>query len=126
LGGGSIVIHSDNGKGKRTTNTGNPVDTIAKTNVSVAPAEKPEVDKLTVKVFPNPASYYFTFDMKSASKEKVKIIISDVTGRVIEQRTDVSANTSIQLGSRYRPGVYIATVIQGKEKVTLRIIKGRE
>jgi transposase-like protein len=49
-----------------------------------------------------------------------------VTGRVIEQRTDVSANTSIQLGSRYRPGVYIATVTQGKEKVTLRIIKGRE
>jgi hypothetical protein len=126
LGGGSIVIHNANDKNKRTTNTGNPIDTIAKTNVSVAPVDKPEVDKLTVKVFPNPASYYFTFDVQSPDKEKVQIIISDVTGRVIEKRTDVSANTSIQLGSRYRPGVYIATVIQGNEKLTLRIIKGRE
>jgi hypothetical protein len=126
LGGGSIVIHTASDKGKRTTNTGNRVDTVAKANVSISVADEPEVDKLTVKVFPNPASYFFTFDMKSASKEKVQIIISDVAGRVIEQRTGVSANTSIQLGSSYRPGVYIATIIQGNEKVTLRIIKGRE
>ena len=125
LGGGSIVIHSSNSN-KRTTNTGNTVDTIAKSNVSVSVIEKPEVDKLTVKVFPNPASYFFTFSMQSASNEKIKINITDITGRVIEKRTEFPANGSIQLGSRYRPGIYIAEIIQGNEKVTLRIIKGRE
>jgi hypothetical protein len=47
----------------------------------------------------------------------------DITGRVIEQRTDVPANTTIQLGDKYHPGIYIAEFIQGKNKITLRLIK---
>jgi pyrimidine operon attenuation protein/uracil phosphoribosyltransferase len=57
------------------------------------------------------------------SKEKVKITVTDITGRIIEQRTDIPANSTIQLGGHYHPGIYIAQFLQGNDKVTRRMIK---
>jgi hypothetical protein len=118
LGGGSIVIHYAKGKNSRIMNTG--------TNVEIANGNSNELTgagKLTVTVMPNPTSYYFTLELKSLSKEKIKLTVTDITGRVIEQRTDISANSTIQLADRYHPGVYIATFLQGNDKVTIRLIK---
>ena len=127
LGGGSIVIHEVKGNAaKRSTSNGSSMDSIPTNNISVVRNEKPEVDKLTVKVFPNPATYFFTFDIQSASNEKVNVKIFDITGKMIEQRIGVPVNGSIQLGSNYRPGFYIAEIIQGNERVKMRIIKGGE
>jgi Secretion system C-terminal sorting domain len=86
-----------------------------------------EVEKpgpLNVSVSPNPTSYYFNLRLKSTSNKKVKITVVDIAGRVIEQRIDVPANSTLQLGNRYHPGIYIAEILQGKEKVVLRLIKG--
>jgi hypothetical protein len=94
------------------------------TEVKPGPAQQEEVPgKLTIKVMPNPTSYFFTLAMKSASKENVKMSVMDITGRVIEQRTDISANSAIQLGDKYHPGIYIAEFIQGNDRITLRLIK---
>jgi hypothetical protein len=49
--------------------------------------------------------------------------VTDITGRVVEQRTSVSANSTLQLGSQYHPGIYIAEFIQGYDRITLRLIK---
>jgi hypothetical protein len=49
--------------------------------------------------------------------------VLDVTGRVIEQRTDIPANSTFQLGNSYHPGIYIAQFMQGNDTVTLRLIK---
>jgi hypothetical protein len=57
------------------------------------------------------------------SKEKIKVTVTDITGRVIEQRAGIPANSTIQLASNYHPGVYIATFLQGNDKVTVRLIK---
>jgi hypothetical protein len=72
---------------------------------------------------PNPTSYYFNLAMKSLSKDNVKLTVMDITGRVMEQRTEIPANTTIQLGDKYHPGIYIAEFLQGNDKVTLRLIK---
>jgi hypothetical protein len=72
---------------------------------------------------PNPTSYYFTIAVQTKSKEKVKLTIVDVSGRVIEQRTDVTPNGTFQLGHKYRPGIYIAEILQGNERITIRLIK---
>jgi len=77
----------------------------------------------TVRVMPNPTSNYFTLALKSESYEKFKISVTDVSGRLMEQRPDVPANSTLQLGNKYRPGVYIAEIYQGKNKVVLRLIK---
>ncbi|HET7117939.1 MAG TPA: T9SS type A sorting domain-containing protein [Hanamia sp.] len=92
--------------------------------VNAAPApQQTGTGKLSVKVLPNPTSYYFTLGLQSLSKENVKLVVTDITGRVIEQRTDVPANSTIQLGSSYHPGIYIAQFLQGTDRVTIRLIK---
>ncbi|MEP6952053.1 MAG: hypothetical protein ABI863_22375 [Ginsengibacter sp.] len=42
---------------------------------------------------------------------------------MIEPKTDVPANSTLQLGNTYRTGVYIAEIIQDKNKVVQRLIK---
>jgi hypothetical protein len=99
---------------------------INTTATEVNPAaiqQQEELGNLSVKVMPNPSSYFFTVAMKSLSKENVKMTLMDITGRVIEQKTNVPANTTIQLGDKYHPGIYIAEFLQGNDKVILRLIK---
>ncbi len=72
---------------------------------------------------PNPTSYHFTLVLNSLSKEKINLTVTDIAGRVIEQRTDIPANSTIQLGDQYHPGTYIAEFLQGNDKVTTRLIK---
>jgi fibronectin-binding autotransporter adhesin len=118
LGGGSIVIHYANGKNSRIMNTG--------TNVEIANSNSNELTgtaKLTVTVMPNPSSYFFTLGLKSLRKEKVKITVTDIAGRVIEERTDIPANSTIRMGNNYHPGIYIAEFLQGNDKVAIRLIK---
>jgi hypothetical protein len=117
LGGGSIVIHNANGKQSRIM-----APTVTAVNDN-KPTDQAGTGTLTVKVMPNPTSYYFTVALQSLSKEKVKLMVTDITGRVIEQRTNVSANSTIQLGNQYHPGIYIAQFQQGTDKVTVRLIK---
>ncbi|MGN6532044.1 MAG: T9SS type A sorting domain-containing protein [Ginsengibacter sp.] len=79
--------------------------------------------KLSINVMPNPTSYYFTLILKSLSKENVRLTVTDITGRLIEQKTGVPANSTLQLGNQYHPGIYIAEFMQGNDRVTLRLIK---
>ena len=98
----------------------------AGSNVKIANGNSNELTaagKLSVKVMPNPTSYYFTLGLKSLSNEKIKVAITDITGRIIEEKTDIPANSTIQLGDQYHPGVYIAAFQQGNDKVTIRLIK---
>ncbi|HEV2833326.1 MAG TPA: MBG domain-containing protein, partial [Hanamia sp.] len=126
LGGGSIVIHNAKNSSNRITNTSViTVDTIATSNTSISIDRGATVDKLTIKVMPNPAPLFFTLDIQSPDNGKIKMTVVDIAGRIIEQRTDVPANGTIQIGDSYRPGVYFAEVIQGKVKIVLRLIKGR-
>ena len=74
-------------------------------------------------MLPNPTSYYFTLGLKSASNEKVKLTVVDVSGRAVEQRSDVPANSNLQIGNSYHPGIYFAQLIQGKETIILKLIK---
>jgi hypothetical protein len=99
------------------------LNTTDASEVTPHPVQEEVLGKLTVKVMPNPTSYFFTLGMKSLSKENVKLTVMDITGRVIERKTDIPANSTIQLGGKYHPGIYIAEFLQGNDKVTLRLIK---
>jgi len=124
LGGGSIVIHSTGNTKSRLIDTAS-----SKLNVSMInnpnniSSDMEGNGKLSIQVMPNPTSYYFTLILKSLGKENVKLTVTDITGRVVEQRTSVPANSSLQLGSQYHPGIYIAEFMQGNDRITLRLIK---
>ena len=92
-------------------------------NAIISAPDLANPDKLSIKVMPNPTSFYFTMNIQSKNKDKVKLTIMDIAGRVIEQRTDVPANSTLQIGSKYHPGMYFAEVMQGKDRVVLKLIK---
>jgi hypothetical protein len=47
----------------------------------------------------------------------------DALGRILETKAGVPANTTLQLGHHYRPGVYYAEVVQGSERVVIKLVK---
>jgi len=89
--------------------TCNTIVTVSRSNqnnIIVAPAIAPRLPsnnkvtepmpvKFTVRVMPNPTSYYFTLELNSQSNEKFTITVIDVTGRMIEQKTDIPANSTL-------------------------------
>jgi hypothetical protein len=79
--------------------------------------------KLTVTVSPNPSRSYFTLHTQSGSDKTLQVRTVDALGRQIESRSNVPANGTLMLGGNYRPGIYIAEVLQGNERITLKLIK---
>jgi hypothetical protein len=82
-----------------------------------------EEQPLRVTVLPNPSSSYFTIMPTSGGKQPMTMRILDAAGRMIETKTGVQANGSLQIGHLYRPGIYVIETMQGKQKVFSRIIK---
>lgn len=133
IGATTITWKATDGSGNVSTCTtvvtvSNPKSLVSnETMVSMLPADKqvaePELVPFTVKVMPNPTSNYFTLQLNSQSYEKLTVSVIDVSGRVIEQKADVPANSTLQLGNAYHPGIYIAHIFQGKNKVVIRLIK---
>ncbi|MBO9202485.1 MULTISPECIES: autotransporter-associated beta strand repeat-containing protein [Niastella] len=80
--------------------------------------------QLEVTVAPNPAVNYTNLTINAnADKGNVRIVISDLFGKVIEAKEIAAGRTVIQLGSAYRPGVYTIEVSQGQKKETVKLIK---
>ncbi|OQP50167.1 hypothetical protein A4D02_27440 [Niastella koreensis] len=88
--------------------------------------ESCETDKsangLHVHALPNPSSQYFTITIRSNDKQPVTLRIINSTGRVIETHT-AGANGSLQIGGNYMPGTYFIQVVQGRNMVTLHLVK---
>jgi hypothetical protein len=78
--------------------------------------------RLSVKALPNPSPSHFTLQVASARSERVTIRIMDMLGRIVETKI-IAANTNLQVGSTLRPGTYLAEVVQGAEKQTLKLVK---
>lgn len=93
------------------------------TELSVAKAAEVATPALTVAATPNPSQYYFTLHLQSASNEPVQLRMIDAAGRTVEAKAGISANGSVSVGHNYRPGVYFAELLQGKQKVTMKLLK---
>ena len=78
---------------------------------------------LQAQAFPNPSPSHFTLIVKGKNNERVSIRVSDNIGRLVEVQNGLPANGTLTLGASYRPGLYVAEVMQGKEKVVLKLIK---
>ena len=81
------------------------------------------IQKLNIKVFPNPANNYFNVIVQGAVTKPITLRIIDVAGRTIQSFNNLTANKSIQVGTNYRPGVYMLEGIQGLNRVMMKLIK---
>jgi hypothetical protein len=114
LNGGNIQIHTA---------------VVAKQSASEQPVTiaKEEVQVLTtfsLRAFPNPTTSHFKLHVESEnSKEKINLRVMDLSGRTVELHWNVTAGQTIQLGNKYRPGMYIVEMIQGNKRKQLKLLK---
>jgi hypothetical protein len=75
-----------------------------------------------VKAIPNPTDSYFTLDVESGSNEKIVVVVYDVLGRMVK-RIEKSDNQLIRFGEEMSVGSYMAVVSQGKNTMTVKLVK---
>ena len=80
------------------------------------------VTGLQVRVLSNPATDRFTLLLQSASREPLRLQVSDAQGRLVQTQPNHPLGT-MQLGSGFRPGVYYVQVQQGAERRVLKLVK---
>ena len=85
--------------------------------------EKNHTDKLTMIALPNPSRNYFTLNLHSNSKEVFQLRVLDVSGRIVETRNGMMANTTFHIGNNFQAGIYLVEVTQGKQRQILKLIK---
>ena len=72
---------------------------------------------------PNPIRNYFTLKIQSNSKEVFQLRVLDVSGRIVETRNGMAANTTLRVGNNFQAGMYLIEVTQGKQQQILKLIK---
>ncbi len=79
---------------------------------------------LSVATAPNPSSSNFRFRIESTKhNEAINVQVTDISGKIVESRKGIMPKQTLEIGMRYQPGVYFAQVIQGTQKVVVKIIK---
>jgi hypothetical protein len=101
------------------SNTALPVTVAGPTDVDVSG----DVVKLQLQANPNPSTHQFTLHLRGGLDKGVDLRVVDALGRVIEARRGVAANSTLQIGAAYRPGIYIVEAVQGSQRTTLKLIK---
>lgn len=77
-----------------------------------------------VKVFPNPSSGDFNFEIQNTNHEKISISIYDMTGKLI--LTDKFYNLQFTIfNPQLSPGIYWTTITNGGGKKILKLVKTR-
>ncbi|MES2332665.1 MAG: LamG-like jellyroll fold domain-containing protein [Bacteroidota bacterium] len=82
-------------------------------------------EELKVTVMPNPSTTYFTLKLESKYETPVNIRVMDGRGRVVDARSKIGANSTIQIGHNYSSGTYYAELIQGTKRKVVQLIKGK-
>ena len=72
---------------------------------------------------PNPSATDFVLSIQGAETGKVSLKVTDMLGRVIEQKINLAANQTLRIGADYRPGIYLAELVQGLERKQVKLIK---
>ena len=116
LTGGNLVVHSGFNLGSASSS----VTTATKREAA------PQMDAGTfeLRAYPNPSISQFSVQIESSDRvEKVQLRVMDLSGRVVEQFHNLTANQTLKLGGNYRPGMYIVEMIQGDQRKQLKLIK---
>lgn len=115
-------------KGNTSTDTQIVTVTVKKkSNNAITPAVEKATeetnDELKITVAPNPSSAYFTLKLESRSGTPIDLRVIDASGRVIDTRAKLGANTTLQVGHDYMPGIYFAEFTQAGQRKVIQLMK---
>lgn len=80
-------------------------------------------EELKITVLPNPSTTYFTLKIESKYATPVNLRVIDSRGRVVDARTGIGSNSTIQVGHGYTSGTYYAEMVQGGLRKVVQLIK---
>ncbi len=79
---------------------------------------------LHIHASPNPSANAFTIQLQGTNlKQQVSIRVYDITGRLLEERENISIGQILPLGDHYKAGTYIIEALQGSQRVQTKVIK---
>jgi len=77
----------------------------------------------SVDVYPNPTTADFNLRFKGFNQnEKVRITVTDMMGRVV-YGDEFNGRTQYRFGKGMLTGLYNATIVQGRKKITIKLLK---
>jgi len=106
---GNIQVHTINGVKTNTLRAIDPAVT--------------EVQQFNLRALPNPSSSSFNLQLSGSSRERMQVRVMDIAGRTVQVFNNLSAGQSLSIGASYRPGLYMAELVQGNERKQLRLVK---
>jgi hypothetical protein len=89
----------------------------AETNITTSEEE------LKVTVMPNPSTTHFTMKLESRYETPISMRVMDAQGRVVDAKSKIGANSTIQIGHNYSSGTYYAELIQGATRKVVQLMK---
>ena len=101
-----------------------PVITTSVTKQAGTSIETTE-EALKVTVMPNPSTTYFTLKLESRYETPISMRVMDGSGRVVDAKSKIGANSTIQIGHNYSSGIYYAELIQGTQRKVVQLIKAK-
>ena len=82
-----------------------------------------DAETLQVTILNNPSTSYFTIKTNSRSNEKISMRVVNEAGGLMEARSGLPVNTTLQVGAGFRSGIYIAEFMQGEQRVIVKLMK---
>lgn len=120
--GGTIIWNNNNCSSNTVTIPTNQPSVNSKITAEQS-AVSEQSGSLNVVVMPNPSRTYFTLKISSKYDAPVQLRILDAMGRAVENRSNLNANSTVQVGHRLYPGNYFAELTQGSERKVVQLIK---
>ncbi len=82
-------------------------------------------EELKITVMPNPSTTIFTLKFESKYETPVNMRVMDASGRVVDAKSKIGSNSTIQIGANYSSGTYYAEMTQGSTRKVIQLIKVR-
>ena len=120
---GEHLAHGDF-VGACTTDCVAPAGLLAQPTTKDMLSGEPLATVLTAQVSPNPTAGYFNVVIRGKNDLPVTVKVRDIFGRLIQANEKIAANSSLKYGHNWAGGTYFVEVIQGKERIVLKVIKG--
>jgi hypothetical protein len=97
--------------------------TAMRSSMQAAANGQATLNGLKVTASPNPSPDQFHIVLQSKSDAVLSLKVVDLAGRIVEVREGIAANTTLEIGSTWRAGIYFVDVVQGDQKLRLKLVK---
>ena len=78
---------------------------------------------LEAKASPNPSPNVFNLVISGKNMQPVTVTVRDLFGRLVQRNEKVAASSNFKVGQNWAGGTYFIEVVQGTERVLLKVIK---